>query len=251
MNAGILMRGEPFRWGVDNIGLVLQKNVFHSIYKNVIQELNSTYTFTYLIGVDRRRNYNNDIYNKLQEYTANTSTIYVNINTTNQVHNFEQIITRAKSIINKMNVLFVFRHDVHIKANIRDWGCILTSKHSIFLPAYIPGTKNALVNDIYQIVFRKAFSVFDNVLFTSKYECWTIGMSGWQVSTGHFCHKIFEKLNISYTTCSKTVRNKRHSPNYGTHILSNCEYLPQQSKAWRCGNTYRIINNSEIEATRY
>ena len=217
MNAGIIMRGEPFRWGIDTVGFSLQKNVFHSIYKNVIQELNSTYKFTYLIGVDRKRNYDDNIYNKLQKYTTNTSTIYFNINATNQVNNFQQIISKARTVINTMDVLFVFRHDVYIKTRIHDWGCDLTSDHSIFLPGYIKETKNALVNDIYQIVFRKAFAVFDNIFFTKKYKCWAIGMSGWQVSTGHFCHKVFEKLNISYTTCPKTVRDKHHSSDYGTH----------------------------------
>lgn len=244
MNAGVLMRGEPFRWGIDTIGLTLQKNVFISIDRCVVKELSQTYKFTYLIGVDRRRNYDDNVYDKLQEYTANTSSTYFNINTTSQVDNFRQIVARARPVIHTMHVLFVFRHDVYVKTRIHDWGCDLTSDHSIILPGYIRETRNASVNDIYQIIHRKAFAVFDSVLFTNKYKCWAIGMSGWQADTGHFCNKVFTMLNISYTTCPKTVRNKHHSPNYGTHELSHCETLLKQSKPWRCEKMYRLVNAS-------
>ena len=81
----------------------------------MVKELSQTYKFTYLIGVDRKRNYDNNVYDKLQEYTANTSSIYFNINTTSQVDNFRQIVARARPVINTMHVLFVFRHDVYVK----------------------------------------------------------------------------------------------------------------------------------------
>lgn len=171
------------------------KKIFVSIDEYVIKELSQTYKFTYLIGVDRRRNYDDNVYNKLQEYT-NTSSIYFNINTTSQVNNFREIVARAKPVINTMNVLFVFRHDVYIKTKIQNWGCDITSQHSIVLPGYIKEMHNALVNDIYQIIFKKAFYVLDDVFFTRKYACWAIGMPGWQVSTGHFCNNVFKTLNI-------------------------------------------------------
>jgi len=66
--AAILMRGEPFRWGIHTEALKNQKNVYESIDNYVIKPLRTIYNFTYFMGVDRRRKYSPNVYSLLDEY---------------------------------------------------------------------------------------------------------------------------------------------------------------------------------------
>lgn len=82
---------------------------------------------------------------------------------------------------------------------------------------------------------KKYFGYIDRILFNNEHACWAVNMTGWQVSTGHFCHKVFDHFNISYSLCGKTQRAHHHSNDYTTHNLSSCNTLPKKTKAWRCG----------------
>ena len=237
---GILMRGEPFRWGADSQGMGAQKRVYDHIQQHVISPLRDTYNFTYLLGVDRRQNYSAFTYEKLRDYTLGTPTVFLNVNTRSQVSNFKEILGGAKPFLPTLKRLFIFRHDITVTKSILHWGCDVHADEVLF-PGYVQGAKNDTINDIYHIVPKRNFGDLFQLLFTSKYPCWAMNMRGWLVSTGHFCHRVFDEVHISYGVCHKTQRVRHHSPNYTTHELSVCGTLPFKTNAWRCGTAFRQI----------
>lgn len=231
--AAILMRGEPFRWGIHTEALKNQKKVYESIDNHVIKPLRTIYNFTYFMGVDRRRKYSPNVYALLDEYAKKETTVFLEVNTTSQVTNFKEIVSQLSFfLLHQFDKLFVFRHDITVTKSVLHWGCDLNSS-KILLPGYIK--QRELIDDIYMIMPRQYFNYIHRILFNDKYPCWAGNMTGWQVSTGHFCHKVFDHFNISYSSCSKTKRVRHHSNNYTTHELSSCSSLPKQTTAWRCG----------------
>ena len=250
--AAILMRGEPFRWGDDLEGRRAQANVYATIRSRVIDPLSTSYGFAYLLAVDERRGYSDGLYLRLLEYVGSIPAVFLRVKTSTQAENYREAVAAGWPGMQDADVVFVFRHDVSIQRAIHSWGCPpleAALATQILLPSRIPGM-GELVNDLYQIVPRQRLDVFSRHFFTNHSACFAIGMRGWQVNTGHFCHRVFDRANISYATCNATARYPRSRDkfrsfwDYSTHELSRCGTLLRETNPYRCGGNTRGYRNA-------
>tara|TARA_B100002051_G_scaffold220545_1_gene214311 strand:- start:136 stop:840 length:705 start_codon:yes stop_codon:yes gene_type:complete len=229
----LITRGELYRFGIGEHGLVLQRDVFSSIRTHVIRPLSTTFEFQLEVGVDTRRGYPPTFYTGevFRRVVADPRARVRLVNETSQARQFASIVASVQDTMLAYDYVFVMRHDVRVLRPLATWGCGADLFSRLVIPALITPH---LVNDLYIGVPRSLNVQLFRLLFGPT-RCWSLNSTEWAAQLGHHCGDVFREHGLPFTTCTATVRVRHHSPNYTTHILPECHALALTSMAWRCG----------------
>ena len=252
---GILSRGEPLRWGVDRQSIQEQRHAIHSWHEHVGKPLLSRLRIStlYMMAVDHRRGFDDMTYIRTLSNGSLPSSARVVmrfLNTSGQASNFMNAFALFRSEIRQTRAVVVARFDVLAVTDVFEWGCSsldLWPWRMLYLPGWV-GKANT-VNDIYHIVPRKYYGVFDSVFFRNDFRndtepCFATDLPRvWQSTSGHFCYQpLVQAIGRDNVSVCQNTHRVKSTYLMGTHHLSMCNTLPAESKVWRCGGKFRPNN---------